>query len=100
MVLITYTTPVGPVARHGNAIPEIAANKILLYPNPANSQVTIQNKNNRILGNLIVYDVSGKMIYKKFVGSSQTTIDVKNFSAGVYYIRADQLQTAIKFIKQ
>jgi hypothetical protein len=100
MVLITYTTPVAPVARHGNAIPEIAANKIVLYPNPASSQVTLQNTNNKLLGNVMIYDASGKIIYKKIIESSQTTIDVKRFSAGVYCIVSDQLQATIKFIKQ
>ena len=53
-----------------------------------------------MLGTVSIYDVSGKMIYKNFVGSSQTTIDVKNFSAGVYYLKSDQLQVTIKFVKQ
>jgi hypothetical protein len=70
------------------------------YPNPASNQITIQNNNHKMLGTVSIYDVSGKMIYKKFVGSSQTTIDVKNFSAGVYYIRSSQLQPVLKFIKQ
>ena len=78
----------------------IVYDKISLYPNPATNQITLLHNDHKILGTVSIYDMSGKMIYKKFVGSSQTTIDVKNFSAGVYYIRSDQLHTAIKFVKQ
>jgi type IX secretion system substrate protein len=100
MMLIRYTAPAPPVARMGNIIPETSSNKMVLYPNPASNQITIQNNSNKLLGTLSIYDITGKMNYKKFVGAHQTTIDVKNFSAGVYYIRSDQLQTAIKFVKQ
>jgi hypothetical protein len=100
LVLIKYTTPPPPVARQGNIIPETSSNKIVLYPNPASGQITIQNNNNNLLGTVSIYDMSGKMMYKKFIGSFQTTIDVKNFSAGVYCIRSDQLQATIKFVKQ
>jgi hypothetical protein len=71
-----------------------------LYPNPTSNQLTLQNNDHKILGTISIYDISGKMIYKKFIGNSQTTIDVKSFSAGVYYIRSGQLQATIKFVKQ
>jgi hypothetical protein len=70
------------------------------YPNPASNQITIQNSNNKMLGTISIYDLSGKMIYKNFVGSSQTIIDLKNFSSGVYYLRSDQMVIALKFVKQ
>jgi len=35
----------------------------------------------------LIYDASGKMVYQKFVGNSQGIIDVKDFSAGIYFIR-------------
>ena len=74
--------------------------QISAYPNPASNQITIQNNNHRMLGTISIYDVSGKIIYKKFVENFQTTIDVKKFSTGVYCIRSDQLQATLKFVKQ
>jgi hypothetical protein len=71
-----------------------------IYPNPATSQITIQNNDHKMLGTISIYDVSGKMIYKNFIGSSQSIIDVKNFSPGVYYLRSDQMGKARKFVKQ
>ena len=100
MMLIRYTAPAPPVARKGNIVPETTSDKIVLYPNPTSNQLTLQNNNNKILGSISIYDMSGKMIYKKFVGSFQTTIDVSRFSGGMYYIRSDQLQATLKFVKQ
>jgi hypothetical protein len=74
--------------------------QLTAYPNPASNQITIRNNNHKMLGTVSIYDFSGKMIYKNFVGSSQTTIDLENFSQGVYYVRSDQSSSTIKFVKQ
>jgi hypothetical protein len=107
MMLIRYTAPAPPFARSENKTSAPLSIKtreslsgIILYPNPAFSQIIIRNNNNKMLGTVIIYDVSGKIIYKNFVGSSQTTIDVKNFSSGVYYLRSDQMEKALQFVKQ
>jgi hypothetical protein len=71
-----------------------------LYPNPASNQVTLRNKNNNHLGNVTIYDGSGKILYRNLIGTSQAIIDLKNFSAGIYYLRTDQQNTVIKFAKQ
>ncbi|TAL45021.1 MAG: T9SS type A sorting domain-containing protein [Chitinophagaceae bacterium] len=100
MIIVSYSTPAPPVASPGNILSETSLNKTILYPNPTSNQIIIQNNNNKLLGTVRIYDISGKMIYKKFIGSFQTTIDVKNFSAGIYYLKSDQLQATLKFIKQ
>jgi hypothetical protein len=100
MMLIRYATAPPPITRPGNIRQESSLTKIILYPNPANNQITVRNNGQKILGVVSIIDMSGKTIYKNFVGGFQTTIDVQNFSAGLYSIRSDQLQTTIKFIKQ
>ncbi len=71
-----------------------------VYPNPATSQVNIRNNMKRPLGIIRMYNVSGEMVYQKFIGNSQTKIDIQSFASGVYYVRSDQMTTAVKFIKQ
>lgn len=97
-----YVGPcVATVANPGNTdIKESSKTGVILYPNPATNQITLRSNDHKTLGTVNIYDISGKMIYKKLVGSSQTIIDVKNFSAGVYFIRSDQFQATIKFVKQ
>ena len=91
----------GTVANPGGLVIEQSSKPgFTIYPNPAKNELTIRNNNNRSLGIIRIYDGSGKMIFKKFIGNTQTMIDVKNFSAGIYYIRSDQLQAIIKFVKQ
>lgn len=107
IVLVKYTMPAAPFAHSKNTTTEplsITTAKplpgIILFPNPASNQVSIQNNNNKMLGLVSIYDGSGKIVYQNFIGNSQILINVKNFAAGVYYVRADQLQVTIKFVKQ
>jgi len=86
--------------RSGPNMEESPTTGLSIYPNPVSNQLTIQNDNYKTLGSLAIYDVSGKLMYKKFVGSSRITIELKSFSAGVYYIRSDKIRATIKFIKQ
>ena len=100
MMLIKYTAPSPPTVSPENILSEAFLSRTNLYPNPAHNEITMQNSDNKSLGDLSIYDVSGKLIYHKFIGNSQATIDVKNFPAGFYFIRSGQLQATIKFIKQ
>jgi hypothetical protein len=78
----------------------ISLNDLKLYPSPASNQINIQNNSNKPLGSISIYDISGKLLYKNHIGASRAIIDIKNFSPGVYYLRSDQLNTSIKFVKQ
>lgn len=99
-LLIKYSQGGGPITRKDIVpVQENVMNQIKLYPNPAATQITIQNINNKMLGNLKIYDASGKMIYKKFEPNNQTIIDIKRLSAGIYYLQSDKLQATIKFLK-
>jgi hypothetical protein len=99
MILIAYTAASPPVAHPIITRTEISPG-IILYPNPASDQMNIRSNNNKLLGAVSIYDASGKMIYRNFVAGSQTVIDVKKFSTGVYYLKSEQLQAAVKFVKQ
>jgi len=82
-------------------VPAVETNvNLKLFPNPATDQITIQDINNKIPGNIIIFDAWGKMVHQKIVGSSQAVIDVKNLPSGVYYLRTEQSAAAIKFVKQ
>jgi len=72
---------------------------LILYPNPSDGEITLQNANSKMLGDIVIYDATGRNIYQKFVSGSETSIDVSDFAAGIYFIRSDQF-TMLKFIKQ
>ncbi len=102
MMLIKYEMAAPPIARPGNIGSETTYNacNIILYPNPANRQITLRNKDNKLLGTVSIYDASGKMIYRQFIVNAQSLIDIQKFVPGVYYLQSDQMTSAIKFVKQ
>src|SRR5688500_5567707 len=72
-------------------------NPLQAYPNPVQNQLTINNLNNYKLGTINIYNASGALIYQGYFIPSLTTINLKNLSAGAYWITSDQSSKAIKF---
>ncbi|MEP7167901.1 MAG: T9SS type A sorting domain-containing protein [Bacteroidota bacterium] len=72
-----------------NSVNEVNVNNtLLLYPNPSNSEVTIHFQNTSLPSQnsqLLFTDVFGKEIYKQVINQSETTIDVSNWSEGIYF---------------
>ncbi len=80
------------------------ANSIVLYPNPANSQLTvlIGDDNSSLL---TITDVSGRIVKKESINKGQKTlsINISPFDAGLYFITlmsADGAKTNAKFVKE
>ena len=100
-LLIKYSQGGASITRKDvDPMQESSFTQMRLFPNPANNQVTIQNSDNKMLGTISIYDMTGKMIYKNKTANSIVTIDVKKFTAGVYYIKSDNLQATMKFVKR
>jgi len=97
MVLVKYTFP-EPLAAQAGTLKTRLFSNLLVHPNPASDRITMRSNDNKILGNISIYDMSGRLIYKKFIGTSQTVIDLTKFSRGMYYVKSDQLSA--KFMKQ
>ena len=102
LILVKYTT--------GSLSPEVisgiggsgssAQQKILIFPNPASGQITVQDNNGKMLGTVTIYDVSGRMVYSTVAGSSHIRIDIPQLSRGFYYLRSDQSSATVKFVKE
>ncbi len=58
----------------------------VLFPNPANQSVTIIGEN---LNQVFLLDATGKLIHQQQVFSSNTLIDTKNLSKGIYFIQVE-----------
>jgi len=65
------------------------SNSISMYPNPADSQVTISNKSNVALQDAVIYDINGKLISKNDLSNmqGQQVIDVSALATGVYVVQ-------------
>ena len=68
------------------------AQKFNLYPNPATNVVTITNNENRLVNQVAVYDVTGKLIStQSFNNETEIQLNVENLASGTYMLH---LQTA------
>lgn len=79
------------------------SNQFLVYPNPANEviNISISNFENKVSGNAIVSDITGKELAKKEINNA-TNFDLSGFGSGIYFIKIEwNGKTEFhKFIKQ
>jgi hypothetical protein len=67
--------------------PEFSQATIRLYPNPAKESFTIHNSGTETIGEISIYEISGKIIFQQTKSfETQTTIPVSNFSKGIYMV--------------
>ncbi len=59
---------------------------IKLYPNPANEELSIEVAGNNLMNEFTIIDINGKSVYNSTSPNSSLTIDLKQFSSGVYYL--------------
>lgn len=77
-----------------------SSKNIAVYPNPAKSVLNISGLQNN--SNVVITDVSGKIMANYTINNNQTSIDIHDFSSGVYFIRIsnDELIYVTKFMKE
>lgn len=78
-------------------------NEFMVYPNPTNSILNIQSKNNQTISEVNVYDLLGKKLTNKKVTVSTTEIDLTNYTPGLYVlevISADNQKSIHKIVKR
>lgn len=57
-------------------------NMVSIYPNPTTDYINIQNTD--VIQNVMVYDLSGKIIMNQNINTNQTTLSVSDLKNGVY----------------
>ena len=62
-------------------------NQMLLYPNPATTELNLQTTSDLIGSDLFVFDALGKQIFKQQILSTNTTINTSSFAAGNYVVK-------------
>jgi alkaline phosphatase D len=69
-----------------NSVDDVAAEKIIIYPNPANDALWVQLPKNTAYTTLEVYDNVGRKIASQSVVDTIERVDLSNLSAGMYSI--------------
>lgn len=77
---------------------------IVLYPNPASAQITIEFPQTYTTKNtsLTIFNINGQALLSRQITESQTVVDVSGLSQGVYFVRVSNDRTVQvgKFVKQ
>jgi len=73
--------------------------EISLYPNPTSNYITLQLKNEVIIGQHTITDEMGRIIYHGYSNNSVLMLNVQNYTPGLYLIHLNQLNKTYKFIK-
>ncbi len=61
-------------------------NSMIIYPNPATSQLTIESIDYKIVS-INMYDVVGQEVNHLIINKKQTTIDLSNVQKGIYFLK-------------
>jgi endoglucanase len=64
----------------------ISSNLIQLYPNPVETELVILHQDKKMEG-VVVYDATGKQVYKMNGLSNKYRIDFTNFKTGFYIVK-------------
>ncbi len=76
-------------------------NVLTIYPNPAQTQLTISAKDDQLVS-LQITDLNGKLLSKQFVSGKSVEIKVENFDAGIYLITIETEKGIVvkRFVKK
>ena len=64
---------------------EFATNKVVLYPNPTSSIITINS--NETIESIDLYDSLGRVLVSKIVESNEVSLELSNYNNGVYFVK-------------
>ena len=68
-----------------NDHPEVS--EVRMYPNPAQSQFTIETFNNMIIDQVEILDVSGRLVIRENPAASFSNLNVTELRAGTYFVK-------------
>lgn len=73
-----------PINYSSEIASQIENNRLSLYPNPANEMIYISGFLPNELSRISIYTIQGQLIYCDLVEEYMTSIDISNFSSGLY----------------
>ncbi|WP_339839868.1 choice-of-anchor L domain-containing protein [uncultured Flavobacterium sp.] len=94
----TFTTEFANTLGLGNN----TLSNFVIYPNPTNDILNIQNKENSVISKVNVIDLLGKTIYTSNYEVSNVTVDLSSLNSGIYFVEiySNDIKTVQKIIKK
>ena len=78
----------------------INENSMKLYPNPTNSNITLEVSIEKIGKSYSIQDFSGRTIRDGKISSTQEQIELEHVARGVYYLSIENGSSVIKLVKE
>jgi len=72
------------IVNNYNSVYELNESNIFLYPNPCNSHTTLYCPDASVI---MIFDISGKQLFRQISSSPMTTIETNKLSQGVYILK-------------
>lgn len=84
-----------------NGVPTYNKELISVYPNPAQSHITVKMELDGSYGRLLIVDMMGRVVYNHNMSSAEERIDISNLSNGLYCIiyKDKNMLSTHKFVK-
>jgi hypothetical protein len=83
-----------------SGVQEIVNTNIVVYPNPTNSNITLEVSSELVGKMYSIQDFSGRIIREGKISSTQEHIDLQHVARGAYYLSIDKSSSVTKLIKQ
>lgn len=78
-----------------------AIGEFFIFPNPSINQFIIQTNPSQIGTSYLVYDHTGKLMLTGKINSENTSVDLSNFSNGMYFLKiGENLAEIFKVLKE
>ena len=82
------------------AISDLPASSLLIYPNPTNGEININNSNN--IASITIIDHNGKTLLSRNTDNTNVELDLSAYASGIYFIKivsVDGSQQIAKIVK-
>ncbi|MCG8410199.1 MAG: C25 family cysteine peptidase [Bacteroidales bacterium] len=82
----------------GNELPML----VNVFPNPANDQISVQLNSGERVGEISIYDMSGKVVKVDQINGSEKTMSISELPKGIYFISIEDERTPLvkRFVKK
>ncbi|WP_290701093.1 T9SS type A sorting domain-containing protein [Lacinutrix sp.] len=80
------------------SVDEFAVNAISIFPNPTNGIITLKNIKQEY--NVAVFNMLGQKVKDQTINATLNTMNVSNLATGTYFIKFNEANTVLKFIKE
>jgi hypothetical protein len=99
--VLNYGVSRSNIVNNGVAgVKEIVNSSILVYPNPTNSNITLQVSSELVGRTYSIQDFSGRIILNGKIRSTQEQIELQDVARGAYYLSIENGSSVTKLIKQ